>query len=68
MRLRGNRPGQPSFVAMTVGKQELAHTEIEKDLRAEPVVPQIGRESQLRICLHRIETFFLAAKPIPRPS
>ena len=38
---------------------ELAHAKIEKNLRAESVIPQIGREPEARICFHRIETFLL---------
>ena len=40
-------------------KTELPNAEIEKDLRAESVIAQIGREPEPRICFHRIEPLFL---------
>src|SRR5438067_7195795 len=43
-----------------VGQEsELAHTEIVKNLRAQSVIAQIGRETELRIGLDGIESFLL---------
>src|ERR1700674_3356696 len=38
---------------------ELAHAEIEENLRAESVITQVGREPEPRIGLDRVETFLL---------
>src|SRR5206468_9199878 len=40
-------------------KTELTHSEIEKDLRAEPVISQIAGVPESGICFHRVEPFFL---------
>jgi len=38
---------------------KLSHAEIKENLRSQSVVPQITGKTELGICLHRIETFFL---------
>src|SRR4030095_11875504 len=40
-------------------KTELTHSEIEKDLRAYPVISQIAGIPEPRVCLDRVESFLL---------
>ena len=53
-------PFQPNHLLRVVGqKAELAHAQIEKDLRAETVIAQIARVTELGVCFHGIESFLL---------
>src|SRR5262245_57276182 len=46
---------QPDHLARIVGQEaHLAHAEIAQDLRADPVVPQVGLEAELEVGLDRV--------------
>src|SRR6266852_829576 len=53
-------PFQPNHFLRVVGQEaELAHAQIEEDLRAETVIAQIARVTKLGVCFHGIESFLL---------
>jgi len=53
-------PLQPHDLARIVGDQpDLAQPEVAENLRADPIIPQIGREPQMLVRLHGVHPRFL---------
>ena len=47
------------FLGIVGQETELAHAEVEENLRAESVIAQVAPETELRVRLHRIEASLL---------